>query len=491
MKGSTRRMWVPLPMLGICSILLVIACAAKETEVPITTASDEALAAFMQARDLSERLRNQEAIQHYERAISEDAEFARAYFNLAFAYIGTGNPKGFWDNFRKAVALVDKVSEGERLLILAAKAGVDDNPIEQKRLLLQLVEAYPEDKRVQYALGLYYFGQRDFAGAAEQCKKALELAPDYAPPYNELGYAYSRLGKYAEAEAAFRKYAELIPEEPNPYDSLAELLMKQGKFDESIRAYEKALSVNPSFFASYVGIGTNLIFRGDPDSARAQFQKLYSIAPTNAQRRLALFWTAVSYVHEGRFDEALEELQKNYAIAEKDEDLPAMAGVVGTMGDLHLEAGRFEEARANYLKAVELLEKSEVSQGVKDESKQTLLFNEARVALREEDVEAAQAKAQEYCAQAEAGHDPLEMEICHQLAGMIALHEQRFDDALAELQQANPRNPGNLRRMAKAYDGKGDEENAKAMWAKAADFNEINYNYAFVRSEAKAKLSEM
>ncbi|MDQ3224723.1 MAG: tetratricopeptide repeat protein [Gemmatimonadota bacterium] len=65
-------------------------------------------------------------------------------------------------------------------------------------------------------------------------RKSVELAPDFAPAYNLLGYALRATADYAEAEKAFKKYIELIPEDPNPYDSYAELLMKMGRFDESI-----------------------------------------------------------------------------------------------------------------------------------------------------------------------------------------------------------------------------------------------------------------
>lgn len=472
-------------------VLTAIGCRApKEAEIPITTSFDEALTLYKQGRDLSERLRSYESIQYYEKAIAKDPNFARAHLNLAFAHSSTGNSKGFWENFNKAVALVDKVSEGERLLILGVQAGVNDNPTKQKELYQKLVKTYPKDKRAHYNLGLYYFIQREYPAAIEELKKAIEIDPDFAPSYNELGYAYSNLGNYPEAEKALKKYTGLIPGEPNPYDSWAEILMKQGKFDESIETYQKALSLKSDFFSAYVGIGMNLVFKGKSDEGRKEFQKFYDIAPTDGQRLQALFWIMTSYIDEGKFDKALKELQKGYAIAEKNKYIPGMAGGLGTMGDILLETGKLDEARAKYLKAVEIFEKSDRSKEIKDNAKQGLLFNEARIALKKEDLTTAKSKSEEYRKQAEAGHNPLEMQAYHQLAGMIALQEKRFDDALKELQQANQRNPRNLYRMAQAYEGKGDKENAKEMWTKAANFNEGNYSYAFIRIKAKKKLAK-
>ncbi len=463
----------------------------EKGEIPITTSSEEALVLYKQGRDLSERLRSYESIKYYEKAIAEDADFAMAYFNLAFAHFITGNLNGFRENFNKAVACKDKVSEGERLLILAVQAGVNDDLTTQKELYHQLVKTYPRDKRAHYTFGLYYFAQREYDLAIEEFNKAIGLAPDFAPPYNELGYAYSYLGNYPEAETALKKYAELIPDEPNPHDSWGEMLMKQGKFDESIEVYKKALSLDPNFFSAYVGIGMNLVFKGKSDEGRAQFQKFHDIASTDGLRRQALFWMVVSYIHDGKFDKALEEQQKRYAIAEKNNDVSSMSADLNTMGDILLETGKLDEAMAKYLKAVEVIEKSDRSKEIKEDTKQGFLYNETQIAIKKEDLVTAKSKAEEYRKQAETGHDPLEVQSYHELAGIIALHEKRYDDALKELNQANQRNPRNLCRMAQTYEGKGDKVKAKKMWMQAANFNERNYNYMFIRNKAKKRLAEM
>src|SRR5262249_32157962 len=138
---------------------------------------------------------------------------------------------------------------------------------------------------------------------------------------NQLGYAYRFMGKMADAEKTFKKYTEIIPDDPNPYDSYAELLMKLGRFDESIKSYEKALSVDPNFVASLVGIGNNYMFMGKGDDARKTFAKLLAQARNDGEKRQALFWMAISYVHEGQTDKALAEAVKEseVAIAAKDQ----------------------------------------------------------------------------------------------------------------------------------------------------------------------------
>lgn len=75
---------------------------------------------------------------------------------------------------------------------------------------------------------------------------------------------------------------------------------------------------------------------------------------------------------------------------------------------------------------------------------------------------------------------------------MIALAENDYDKAVAELMQANQQNPYNLFRLAVAYKGKGDAANSKTYCKKAAKFNALNsLNQGFIRSKAEKMLAKM
>ena len=204
---------------------------ADAGKVRITTKSEDARKEYLLGRDLSERLLAQDSLQHFDKAIALDPDFATA--ELARAN-NSATAKEFFDHLNKAVALADKTSDGEKLLILANQAAVNGDVTKQKDELDQLVTAYPNDERAQFVLGNYYFGQQELGPAIEHYKKATEIAPNFSPTYNILGYAYRQQGDYANAEQAFKKYVELIPNDPNPYDSYAELLLKMGRFDDSI-----------------------------------------------------------------------------------------------------------------------------------------------------------------------------------------------------------------------------------------------------------------
>jgi tetratricopeptide (TPR) repeat protein len=458
-------------------------------KIPVTISSEEAKKEFLQGRDLAERLLAQDSIQHFDKAISLDPNFAAAELGRA-----TSSPtaKEFFDHLKKAVSLTNKASEGEKLFILATEAGANGEVAKQKEYLDKLVAAHPNDERAQFNLGGYYFGQQDYAQAIEHYKKATELAPNYSPAYNILGYAYRQQGDYANAEQAFKKYIELIPNDPNPYDSYAELLLKMGKFDDSITQYRKALSIDPNFVNSHNGIAADLTYMGKPDEAAAELQKITDKARSDGDRRTALFGQTIVDVDGGKMDKALEEVDKQYALGEKINDVAAMAGDLQTKGTILLEMGKYQEAKEQFERLLKMTADSGLSQEIKDNAKLFHHYNLTTVALGQKDYTTAKAEAEEFRKGAEAARNPTQVRQAHELAGMIALAEKDYARAITELQQASQQNPQNLYRLCQAYQGKGDAAKAKELCAKAAGFNSLPaLNYALVRVKAQKMAADI
>lgn len=458
-------------------------------KIPVTTASEEARKEFLQGRDLAERLLAQDSIQHFDKAVALDPNFALAELGRANA---SPTAKEFFDHLKKAVSLAGKASEGERLLILANEAGANGEAVKQKEHLDKLVAAHPNDERAHFQLGGYHFGQQEFAKAIEHYKKATELAPNYSPAYNILGYAYRQNGDYANAEQAFKKYIELIPNDPNPYDSYAELLLKMGKYEDSITQYRKALSIDPNFVASRNGIAADLLYLGKPDEAAAELQAINDKARSDGDRRTALFGMTVVQVDGGKLDKALEEVDKQYALGEKTGDVAAMTGDLQLRGNILVEMGRYDEAKEQFERLLKMTQDSGLSQEIKDNTKLFHHYNLVTVALGKKDYATAKAEAEEFRKGAEAARNPNQMRQAHELAGMIALAEKDYDKAIAELQQANQQNPQNLYRLSQAFQGKGDNAKAKEFGTKAAGFNSLpQLNYAFIRAKAKKMAADM
>ena len=112
------------------------------------------------------------------------------------------------------------------------------------------------------------------------------------------------------------------------------------------------------------------------------------------------------------------------------------------------------------------------------------VFEETRVAVAKNDVVTARSKAAEYGRQVAARNAPFEIRQQHELAGLIALAEKRYAAATDELGQANQRDPRILLFMARAAQGAGDQARASSIAARAAHFNELSFNFAYVKGKA-------
>lgn len=454
--------------------------------VPITSGSEEARRLYLEGRALSEQLRAHDGRVLYEQAARTDPSFALAHYQLA---VNAATAKDFFAHLKEALALEGKISEGERLMIRAAEAGGNANPARALELQQELVAKYPGDERAHFLLGGGYFGQQEYEKAIEQYRTATELNPGFSPAYNLLGYAYRQVHRYDDAEAAFRKYIELIPGDPNPYDSYAELLMKMGRFEESLSQYRKALEVNRHFTPSRVGIANNLMLQGRHDAAAAEMDALYGAARDAADRRTALFVKGVILVDAGRTEAAIREIEREYALDARLADSANMSGDALLIGNILLDAGRTAEAATRFQQARGLIERSSLSDDVKQDARLGDHLNRGSVALASGDLATARSEAAAYEEGARSRQNQVRLQQAHGLEGAIALKEKQYDAAIEHLAQANQQDPQVLYMTALAWQGKGDGTKAKDFAGRAAHANILPLiTYAFVRAKA-AKLA--
>jgi len=489
MRSHRRRGPGPFGFLGIALALTSpVLAVAQDGKVPITTKSEEARQHYLKGRDLFERLRATDAHEQFQKAAAADKDFALAQLGLANT---APSAKDFFDALKQATSLVSKASEGERHLILATDAGVRGDGAGQKSHIDQLTAAFPQDERALNTLGAFHFGRQEYEQAIAAYQKAIVLNPGFSQPYNQMGYALRFIGRNDEAEKAFKKYIELIPDDPNPYDSYAELLMKLGRFDESIKSYEKALSVNNHFVASYLGIGLDQIYLGQSAKARETFARLEQVARNTGEKRAAYAQTAFSYIEEGNTAEAVKQVEKMKAVAKQEGDTVSLSGDALFLGNIYLEAGRPDEAKAQFAESLKLAEAASTPPDVKEAARRQDLFDVARVALAKGDLAGAKAKSDAYAAAVAQRKIPFEVRQSHELAGMVALQEKDYAKAVAELTQANQLDPRVQYHLARAYQGKGDLKAARETAKLAAEHNGLNFNYAYVRGKARQLLTQI
>jgi tetratricopeptide (TPR) repeat protein len=180
----------------------------QKLDTPIeqaTTPSLEALKAFslgQGARTKSEL----DAIPFFKRAIELDPNFAMAYARLGTVYNNLGENEISETYRKKAFELRDRVSELEKLYIMAhyynAVTGEVQKAIETYRLWKQL---YPRDWAAPNNLAVIYNQMGQFEQAIPEAQEAMRLNPTHPFPVGQLSQAYAGLGRFEEAKAVMEK----------------------------------------------------------------------------------------------------------------------------------------------------------------------------------------------------------------------------------------------------------------------------------------------
>ncbi len=457
-------------------------------KIPITTNSEKALEYFNEGIALSQKLRGQEAVYFYLKAIAEDKDFAMAYMQLAMAQT---TPKLTFKYFNKAKSLSKKVSEGERLTILAIEARINNDREKENDYYLELIEKFPNDEMVHNTYGNFLYGLRKYKGAIKHLKIALEINPELSHPYNMLGYSYRQLGDYDEAEKYFKQYIDLIPDDPNPYDSYAELLLKKGEFEESIEYYRRALEIQPNFFASIIGISTNLTLLDRHKEACKELERIESLSDDPGDLKRMHYAKAVVNVDRSNFDRAIEEINANVKISQEINDDIAIGNDLINLGVLNLMSGKYDDALKYYEKSIEYFERSDISQDLKYYVRRQLFVNASYVAYLRNDIKTLNMYKEKYETSAKKTMNLNELRNVHALAGLAYLLEKNYADAIFELKQADQEDTVLLYFIGTAYEELGDYKKAQKIYESVAHFNSLNnLNYAYIRKTALEKLAE-
>ncbi|MBU1983030.1 tetratricopeptide repeat protein [bacterium] len=502
-------------------------CGSGRKKIEITTSSELAEAYFVKGVELVESFRTKEACRYFEKAVAEDPDFALAYLFLAtsqpsrkeiYENIGIAEelsrPKEVENQQRPSSGLgltitlptavspeylqeatrrVDRVSKGERLWILGVAATFAGKSAEHFECFRELAAAYPYDERARRMLGDYYFGTNQYQLAIQEYVAATDINPQYAVAYNMLGYTLRESGDLAGAERAFLKYIELAPDQPNPYDSYADLLLGMGRHEESIEYYRKALARDSMFAFSRVGIAANLNLLGRHAEAREYLHAASDSGLTFMQRRSLLWGIVISYVDEGDLESALAAAEKTSRFSASSGSTIETVSDMNLVGQVLLEMGRLDEARAKFEEGLRLVEESAIPPDVRTWARAlTALRVGCRIALKENNVTAARKSIEEFAASVDTTGNPSLRWLLNHYSGLVALEEGDFARAVSELDQGMANDPATHFLLGRAHEKLGDREKAAECYKKATEANLVNdLGYTLIRRKAAGALRSL
>ena len=77
-----------------------------------------------------------------------------------------------------------------------------------------------------------YFARR-FDESAEQCRKTIEMYPDYLIAHRRLGIVYGEMGRFEEAEAEFKRALAIAENDSETMSAMAYALAAGGRVDDA------------------------------------------------------------------------------------------------------------------------------------------------------------------------------------------------------------------------------------------------------------------
>jgi serine/threonine protein kinase/tetratricopeptide (TPR) repeat protein len=199
----------------------------KSFDAPIenvTTSSLEALRQYSFGMQFHIKADYVHAIPFYQTAIQIDPNFAIAHARLASCYNNQRQLENSRSEFIKAYELRDRVSERERFIITSNyHGGVTGQWDEQIKELEKWKTTYPRDWEPLNLLSNRYTAVGPFELAVAEGKKAIDLNPNDARPYVNVGVAFIELNRFDDAKDVLLKAQQIRPESTNMHARLYQL----------------------------------------------------------------------------------------------------------------------------------------------------------------------------------------------------------------------------------------------------------------------------
>jgi tetratricopeptide (TPR) repeat protein len=316
-----------------------------------TTNSTEAYKYFLKGREDLEKLYYDEARQSFEKAVELDTQFAVAYLYLARSVLG----KARIEAYEKAKTYSDKATEKERLYIEAAYANaVERDPEKRFRILKQMAEKYPKEKRVHYDLANYYDARALFDKAIEEFNIALELDPEYGLALNELAFVYMRMEDFEKAIEYFKKYVSVSPKDANPLDSIALCYFLTGRLEEAVAKFKEALEIKPDWVGSCWGLSYISALKENYSEVMRWVGRSIDMAPSPVERAKGYLLKGFFYFWLGRLEQSLKELDIVSDLAESIGYSFHKAMARWMAGWVYYERGELELARRSWKSAFDI-----------------------------------------------------------------------------------------------------------------------------------------
>lgn len=468
--------------------------ATDAVEMPLTTSSDEARAAYLEGMSDFDMGRGPEAEAHFAQAVQLDPDFALAHAMLAAASTG---PAAFEEHLSAAENAADGASRGEQLLISAMRKGSSGDPEGALADAQALTEELPSTPRAWEALAFRQAALNRHAEARQSLDRALELDPGFTPAHLTLSQSYATNSPrdLAKAEEHARAAVEQLPDEPNTHDILGDVYRQQGQLEQARDSYSEAARLAPESGFAYQQRGHVNSFLGDYAAARADYDRAIELIDPQIGAGFGT-WRALVSVHEGNPGAAIDELVTHAeAIGGMDIENPngPKMFALSTALQVALHHGMTDRA-AEIVDQVEATfaewAPTSGSEAFERNAAAASAYWAGLLAAEQGDYAEAEAQVAEIERVLEPDPNPRKLEGAHEIQGVMAYKQGDHAEAAGHFRQADLENDVYVRyRLAQALEEAGETEEAMALYEEIGSWYFNSAGTALARATALEKTS--
>ena len=208
------------------------------------------------------------------------------------------------------------------------------------------IEINPDYAFAYINMGLAYGNKSNYDKAIECYQKAIEINPEYAEAYYKMGVAYVDKGNYDKAIECFQKAIEINPDDADAYYNMGIIYgWEKCSYVKAIEYFQKAIEIDPDDARAYKNMGLAYGNKSNYDKAIECFQKAIEINPDDADAYKNM---GLAYGNKSNYDKAIECFQKAIEIN------PEYAEAYKNMGLAYVDKGNYNKAIECCKKAIEI-----------------------------------------------------------------------------------------------------------------------------------------
>jgi protein O-GlcNAc transferase len=224
---------------------------------------------------LMENGQRAESIAQLSEAVKLLPKSAEAHNALGEAYSTFGETAAARPEFERAVVLDPRHAQAHvNLAAILLQQGDAPRAIPHLDTAIRLFGRRPDAAHPHYLRAKIYSEERDAAKAASELQQAVDLRPDYAEAWSDLGEARKNLSDDKGALSAFRRAIALSPEDPVAQARLGSELLDTGAVHEAVVHLDEAVRLDPKNQSALNALQRALRQDGQVERAEAAKKKL-------------------------------------------------------------------------------------------------------------------------------------------------------------------------------------------------------------------------